>query len=307
MHSNKEDQEVNLNFMKPKGEYFFMKNDGKKKKTGTLEWAKKNINISDGCSHNCRYCYARQMKVDRYKQVSPENWDHETISQKKVDKNYRRVYNGDPSVYDVMFPTTHDITPAILEPCVRVLRRLLSVGNRVVIVSKPHMECIEALTVELKQWKPQILFRFTITALDDDLLRYWERNAPSLGERLSALKCCYDRGYETSVSIEPCLDLPNVPELVSTVSPFVKEKIWIGTMRGVRSRVRIDTEEDKAMVENLISGQSKENVLEIYDRLQGNEKVLWKDSIIRIVETEKLRPNKIKTAEMPTRAAEVNK
>jgi DNA repair photolyase len=273
------------------------------KKTGTKEWAKENINISDGCSHGCRYCYARHIRVDRYKQVSPENWDHETISQKKVDKNYRAIKTDDFSVSNVMFPSTHDITPDILEPCITVLKKLLSAGNSVVIVSKPHMECIEALTVHLEQWKPQILFRFTITSLDNDLLRYWEPNAPSLEERMSALQYCIERGYETSVSIEPCLDIPNVSSLVREVSPFVTEKIWVGIMTRVRSIVKVKTEEDKIMVEHLLKNQSKEECLKIYQELKDNEKVAWKDSIRKIIEAEKLRPNKIKTAEMPNRAA----
>ena len=28
---------------------------------GTQEWAASNVNIQDGCEHDCRYCYAKSV------------------------------------------------------------------------------------------------------------------------------------------------------------------------------------------------------------------------------------------------------
>ena len=128
------------------------------------------------------------------------------------------------------------------------------------------------------------MFRFTITSKDNVLLSYWERNAPLFEERYEALQYCYREGFKTSVSIEPCLDLPKVSALVSTISPFVTEHIWIGIMKSVRLRVEVTTEEDKAMVTELLRAQSRDNVLRIYHQLKDDKKIMWKDSIKKIVE-----------------------
>ena len=39
------------------------------KNQGTQEWSVKTINCCTGCSHDCRYCYAKGMAV-RFKQVT---------------------------------------------------------------------------------------------------------------------------------------------------------------------------------------------------------------------------------------------
>ena len=265
------------------------------KKTGTKEWAKKNVNICNGCSHNCRYCYARQMKV-RFKQTTVDAWETEVVLWDKVQQTYGKVNNNDSDVYDIMFPTTHDITPNIIEPCIAVLKNLLSVGNSVLIVSKPHIECIERLAAELEAWKKQICFRFTITAMNNDLLRYWERNAPLFEERFECLKLCFDKGFKTSISIEPALDIPTIKLLVDTLKPYVSEKIWIGIMKQVKSRVIIETEEDKKAVETILSNQKEDKIIEIYHALATYPVVCFKDSTREVIDNKTACKDSIREA-----------
>ena len=39
---------------------------------GTYEWAVKNFNIVSGCSHNCKYCYSKEMAI-RFKRKTPDS------------------------------------------------------------------------------------------------------------------------------------------------------------------------------------------------------------------------------------------
>ena len=98
------------------------------------------------------------------------------------------------------------------------------------MVSKPHLECIKRICEELKGYKDQILFRFTIGACDDSILSYWEPNAPCYDERKQCLIYAYSAGFKTSVSVEPMLDSANIDTLISDLSPYVTDAIWIGTM-----------------------------------------------------------------------------
>lgn len=176
----------------------------------------------------------------------------------------------------VMFPTTHDITPRNLKTCMTVLQHLLEGGNRVLIVSKPHLDCIKAICKTFADRRDMILFRFTIGAYDNALLKYWEPHAPSFQERLASLKHAFKRGFETSVSIEPMLDSANVVRLFHKLEPWVTDAIWIEKMNGVPS----GTEE---MGTAIRQGQTNERIRQVYAELKRHPKVKWKDSIKKVM------------------------
>ena len=139
----------------------------KKKKAphGTEEWATHNVNIQLGCEHDCKYCYAKCMGI-RFKRTTPGTWHNPKVDRQKVERVYRKMDGR------IMFPTTHDITPRNLNDCITVLRKLLEVGNKVLIVSKPHIECVKRMCREFQDFKENILFRFTIGSSDDEVLDF---------------------------------------------------------------------------------------------------------------------------------------
>ena len=249
-----------------------------KKLTGTREWAKTNVNIQRGCEHNCRYCYARESAV-RFHRCTAEQWSEPVIDNAKVDKNYGK-HKG-----IVMFPSTHDITPKNLSECLCVLRKLLDAGNRVLIVSKPHWECITLICETLKEYRCQIMFRFTIGSKSDDILGFWEPNAPKFKERRACLRYAYFSGYYTSVSCEPYLD-DDVVGLYLNIKPYIKHSFWVGKLREFNKRVDMDSitsEEEEKFIKPLKAAQTDEAVREIYNQLAVEKLVKWKDSIREIV------------------------
>jgi len=42
--------------------------------SGTKEWSVESVNCVTGCSHNCRYCYARAMALRFHRIKRPEDW-----------------------------------------------------------------------------------------------------------------------------------------------------------------------------------------------------------------------------------------
>ncbi len=208
------------------------KNTAKPKISGTKEWSVESANCVNGCGHRCRYCYARADAVRRRQCLSFDAWGttYHHLRPHDVSKRRRKI-NG-----RVMFPTTHDIEPEFLEPCMTVLGNLLRVGNDVLVVSKPHLECIRAICARFVPGRDQITFRFSIGAHNGYILRYWEPGAPGFTERLSALRWAQKHGYATSVSAEPLLDVRHARDLVDAVSPYVTDTIWIGKMNQPRRR-----------------------------------------------------------------------
>jgi hypothetical protein len=175
-----------------------------------------------------------------------------------------------------MTPSTHDITPEYLDPICDLFGNLLSAGNELLIVSKPHFVCIRELCLRLSQWKSQIAFRFTIGSASDATLSYWEPGAPLFAERLESLAHAFYRGWATSVSCEPLLDVSGAVELFHTLEPYVTDSIWFGKMNDIRRRVIPGT--DPKEIARIEAGQTPEAIRGIYESLKSEPKVRWKES-----------------------------
>lgn len=254
------------------------KKEGKTAKIvkGTQEWAVKNVNCCTGCSNGCLYCYAKADAVRR-KQIEAGRWETATIRPNDVLKKHTH-YGG-----TVMFPTTHDIVPDNLYACIIVLENLLRVGNKVLIVSKPHIDCIKEICKYFRHYKEQILFRFSIGAMDNAILSFWEPNAPSYEERRECLQLAYIKKFDTSVSSEPMLDSGNIDQMIADLLPFITNALWIGTMNETSRRVVVDSSQVEQNLNRILEGQSDSALCNIYDRHKDNPKIKWKDEVKRVV------------------------
>jgi DNA repair photolyase len=260
-----------------------MTND-KRKISGTLEWADGGCNCVKGCIHNCKYCYSRHDALEKFNRIaSVEEWRHPVVQDHRVRKVTINWYTKKRQGATIMFPTTHDITEECLEPCVEVMHKLLGRGYNLLIVSKPHRECIERICDEFSDFKEKILFRFTIGAMNDDILQYWEPGAPNFRHRLDCLEYAFYQGYQTSVSCEPMLDSEHIVDLVTSLEPFATNSIWLGKMNKTDSRVRIESVEDQDAIQNIIDGQTDDRIWEIYKSLRDHPLVKWKESIKEVV------------------------
>lgn len=185
-----------------------------------------------------------------------------------------------------MLPSTHDITDRNISECMIVIRKLLDAGNKILIVSKPHWHCITLICETFMERRHQIMFRFTIGSNNNEVLNFWEPNAPQYGERRACLQYAYTCRYQTSVSCEPYLD-SNVVDLFLSVKPWTTHSFWIGKLRAFDSRVdmsNITSEEKKKFVKPLRAAQTDEAVLTIYNQLKVERLVMWKDSIRKVLE-----------------------
>ena len=247
-----------------------------KKNFGTQEWSVKTVNCCTGCSHDCRYCYAKGMAI-RFKQVTADQWPLERIRPKDVFMLHKK-YDG-----QVMFPSSHDITPNNLDACLAVLKCLLVVGNRMLVVSKPHLDCIKAFCEMFNPYKRRILFRFSIGACDDRILSYWEPNAPGYDERKECLIYAQKVHFRTSVSVEPMLDSANIDTLIGELSPYVTHSIWIGTMNHLGRFGKGSNMVLRQAIDDIKRGQTDSIIKSIYRRHKDNPMIKWKKEIKKMV------------------------
>lgn len=249
----------------------------KKAVTGTREWAVHNVNWQLGCEHDCLYCYARYNACRFGRIRRPEDWTRPRIRTDAIESKRTKL------VGRVMAPTTHDITPANLPASMAVLRKLLEAGNRVLIVSKPSLYVVQQLCEGLESFREQVEFRFSITATDYDVSRFWEPGAPSPGNRLAALRWAYAMRWATSVSCEPLLQPDRALELIEAVSPAVNGTIWIGKCNRLRQRTAHRLIGNHPMLQRLQAQQSDDGVREVYAALKDHPKMRWKESYKRVI------------------------
>jgi DNA repair photolyase len=208
------------------------------------------------------------------------NWNNARIRLNDVKKKISKWEES-----KVMFPSSHDITPNNINEAKIVLKKILEAGNDVLIVSKPHYKCIKKICDEFIQYKNRILFRFTIGSYNNKVLKFWEPGAPSLNERMKALKYAFNNGYETSVSCEPMMD-NKVDKVIDAVKSCVTETIWLGKVNQMWNRLNRNTDMNKNIVkkaEQLEKWQSDPNILALYNKYKNDPMIMWKDSIQKVV------------------------
>lgn len=248
---------------------------------GTYEWAVANANFISGCIHNCKYCYSKEMAI-RFKRKTASNWEIEDVDLKQLTVKRKKV-NG-----FIMFPSSHDITPGNLHHSLVFLRNLLTSGNKVLIVTKPHEVVIESICKNFSAYKNNILFRFTIGSNKTETLKFWEPGAPTFEERKKCLIYAYRKGFSTSVSCEPMLD-NSTEELALELIPYVTDAIWIGKANSLLRRLKMNgvtDDETLRLANELILKQSDAEIIRLFKELSGNKKIKWKESIKKIVQIE---------------------
>jgi DNA repair photolyase len=214
----------------------------------------------------------------RFGRDSKFDWTTPRLRKKAITKGYRKRAGT------FMFPTTHDITETNLEHCLAVLKELLAAGNDVLVVSKPHLSCIEALCKELDRYKGQILYRFTIGSADDAVLSFWEPHAPSYRERIDSLRWAHDHGFKTSVSCEPMLD-GNIQKVIDDARPYVTDAIWLGRVNKIKNSLALNAPGNKqamAKADQLLAIQTDQWVMELYKTHKDDPLIKYKDSIKKV-------------------------
>jgi hypothetical protein len=220
----------------------------------------------------------------RYGRSDTASWTVPVIRQHDVEKKIKEF----DSI--VMFPSSHDITPNNLNESLTFISNILNAGNKILIVSKPHLECIKAICKQFKNNKNKILFRFTIGSVDDVVLKFWEPGAPDFKERYECLKYAFKKGFQTSVSCEPMLD-NNIDNVIKKVSKYVTETIWLGkannllgkTGQGRLERNGVATPGVVQKANELNDWQNDDNMITLYNKYKTDPKIRFKESIKRII------------------------
>jgi DNA repair photolyase len=190
-----------------------------------------SLNPYSGCAFSCRYCYVREMPIQKFKEVSwgewvdiktnaAENYRREIIKLRKK-KNSVNIFMS--SATDPYQPIERKakITRGILEEMINHPPDFLQVQTRGPMITRDI-----DLLLKLKE-KCDVLVSMTIETDREDIKQLFAPYAPGIKLRLKALKEIHDAGISTQASISPVL--PFTPEFSKALDGIV-DHIWIDTL-----------------------------------------------------------------------------
>ena len=222
-----------------------------------IEGISYTVNPYTGCSHGCRYCYATFMKkYTGHLEAWGEFVDAKVNAPLLLARQLSRAKRGIVILSSVTDPyqqveSKYKLTRACLVA-------LSNYDFPVEILTKSPL-VLRDMDVIAKC--SQIEVGFTITTDDDRIRRILEPQAPSIEQRIRALKVLHEKGIRTYVFIGPVLPMhPDI--LVQRIRPYV-DRVMIDSMNypsktiGIYRSHRLDRWLDPDHVNSVIEGLQK--------------------------------------------------
>jgi len=181
------------------------------------EYAPLAANPYRGCGHRCAYCY-----VPLVTKQKREEFDAGAFERQKFLVNLHKdaeKYQQAGITEQVMLSfTTDPYHPGETSHTHYTIEILQEHGLAVCTLTKGGSRSLR----DIDLFRPdRDAFASTLTSLDEDFSRKWERGAALPSDRIAALKEFHQRGIFTWVSLEPTIDVRASLEIVKATHQFV--------------------------------------------------------------------------------------
>jgi DNA repair photolyase len=182
-----------------------------------FEYAPLATNPYRGCGHICVYCYVplvTKQPRDEFNAGAVLRPNFLAELRKEAAK-----YEAAGITEQVMLSfTTDPYHPGDTTPTRTVLETLAEHGLAFCTLTKGGTRALR----DLDLFRPdRDAFACTLTSLDDQFSKMWEREAPLPGDRIAALQVFHSAGIFTWVSLEPTLDVESSLAIVEATHDFV--------------------------------------------------------------------------------------
>lgn len=191
-----------------------------------VEYSDWCANLYQGCSHDCKYCFARNLakrtgriKADEeWRVVHPAGNALELLDRElpkyagKIDEVHL-CFTCDPFVYD---PLTDDCHEDIAFETLAVISTINAAGIPVSTLTKG------VYPLDDEDWlDPDNRYGITVVTLNEDFRKEWEPGAAPLERRIASLMSLAESGARTWVSIEP-YPTPNIDPSAVDIVPLLE-------------------------------------------------------------------------------------
>ncbi|KGR86051.1 DNA photolyase [Ureibacillus massiliensis 4400831 = CIP 108448 = CCUG 49529] len=190
-----------------------------------------SLNPYSGCAFSCKYCYVREMPIQKFKGIpwgewvdlkmnAAENYRNEMIKLRKKNKPVNIFMSSATDPYQPI-ERKAKIVRKILEEMIENPPDFLQIQTRSPLITRDI-----DLIVKLRE-KCKVLVSMTIETDRDDIRKVFAPYAPGIQLRLKAIKEVHEAGIPTQASISPVL--PFTPEFPKVLEKLV-DHIWIDTL-----------------------------------------------------------------------------
>ena len=210
------------------------------------------LNIYNGCSFGCTYCFAPMvLKKDR------ETF-HKIIRQRenflqKVERDCQLDLFEDRRVHLCFTCDPYQDIDLELELTREVLKLFKKYNINFKILTKGGLRAAR----DFDLYKPGDSFGSTLTFLNDFDSDEWEPNAPDPVLRHAALRMAHMKGIKTWVSLEPVIDPEQSLDIIKATHTFV-DFYKIGTINYNDRKKEIDWKDFGTKAIELLEGYGKE-------------------------------------------------
>ena len=175
------------------------------------------VNPYLGCWHGCVYCYARYMtKFSKSKYQWGEFVDVKINAPEILKRDLFGLKKGLVSLSTVTDP--YQVPERKYRLTRRILEDLAESNFSVSILTKSNL-ILRDIDILKKFNRKNLEVGFSITTVDENIRKHFEPNAPSIKDRINALKKLSEEGIKTWVFIAPVL--PYISE--KTISDLLNE------------------------------------------------------------------------------------
>lgn len=191
-----------------------------------------SLNPYSGCAFSCRYCYVREMPIQKFKEIpwgewvdvktnAAGNYRNEIVKLRKKNKPVHLFMSSATDPYQPI-ERKAKITRQLLETMVGHPPDLLQIQTRSPLVTRDL-----DLLLELNK-KCKLLVSMTVETDRDDVRRIFAPLAPGITLRLKAMRELHAAGIFTQAAISPVL--PFSPDF-AYVLKGITDRIWIDTLQ----------------------------------------------------------------------------
>lgn len=184
------------------------------------EYAKLALNLYSSCEHFCKYCYCPQIlhktPKEFFKPGIPKERifprlrkDCEELSQLKNCPEILISFIGDPyQPAELKFGITR-----------LVIQMLQSYDLPFTILTKGGTRAVRDFNL-LKRYD-KCSFGTTLIFIHQNFANEWEPSAPTISDRIEAIKLARERGIKTWVSLEPVIDADQAIQVLAHLYKWV--------------------------------------------------------------------------------------
>lgn len=180
-----------------------------------------------GCSHDCKYCYAKSLLDFRnlWDSKNPAVADIEKIRRKisKMPKDIKAIRLGGMTDCFMPMEKTHRVTYQTIKALNRARIPYLIVTKSAMVADREYLEILD---------KELAHIQITVTTTDDTLSRTYEKaSVPS--ERIKAIEKLYKEGYDVQLRLSPFipsfvdLGILNKVECDKILVEFLRVNTWV--------------------------------------------------------------------------------